>query len=453
MADRVVLALDCGSTNLKAALYSSSLDLLGEASEPMVYTEHGPDRYEFDAAPFWQTTVRVMRTVCEQAGVSASSVTDVALSSQAQTFVFVDGEGRAVTPVVSWLDRTAVAESLAAKARLGDEFHRHCSFSEPIPQLQLCKVRQCLARNPDLASARLVSLPGLVGLRLGGANTTDENLAAMGGLYSLAHGTWWSEGTAFAGLSAEQLPALVPLGGGLSIMDPDPDLGFSSGLRVAFCGNDQTCGAYGNGVDEGTILATLGTALVAYRCAGTEAGPYRDGTFWGPYPGRRYYELATRDEGCLALDWVRRERFENVGIQEFDALASGFAETVADHAALFWPAETGVLPDTEDPAEAAYATLEGIGFALRELLEDGLGVPRGTVVKLAGGGGKSAVWRQIIADVLDSPVMQAGGDSLLGAAAMALGKELAADDGECCHPRPDLVAILERRYRRWRGHE
>ena len=224
-------------------------------------------------------------------------------------------------------------------------------------------------------------------------------------------------------------------------------------MAIAFAGNDQTCGAYGNGVDEGTILATLGTALVAYRCAGTEAGPYRNGTFWGPYPDDRFYELATRDEGCLALDWVRKERFGEMSVQEFDDLAGSLIPD--SDSALFWPdmiGKTVGIPSTESPGELAYATLEGIGFALRELLEDGLGVVRGTTVKVAGGGGKSSVWRQIIANILDSPVMQAKGDSLLGAAAMALGVSVANEDSECSHPQPELVDMLERRYRRWRNH-
>ena len=186
MADRIILALDCGSTNLKAALHSPSLECLGEASESVVYTEHGPDCYEFDANEFWQTTVRVMKQACLQAGVGVSAVTDVALSSQAQSFLFVDEQGEPATPVFSWLDRTAVDASVAAGGTLGKGFHCHCSFSEPIPQLQLCKVRQCVDRNPGLAAKQVVSLPGWIAMRLGAPNTSDENLAAMGGLYSLA---------------------------------------------------------------------------------------------------------------------------------------------------------------------------------------------------------------------------------------------------------------------------
>lgn len=442
---RLVLAVDCGSTNLKAGLFDGALERLAEAAVPVVYTCQGPERYEFSPETFWDSAYGTMRELGDLAGV-----TDLALSSQAQTFLFTDPAGKPLTPAVSWLDRTATAEAEEATVRLGSEFHRHCSFPAPLPQLQLCKVKRWVTRNPELAEARLVTLPGWLALRLGAENTTDDNLAAMGGLYSLSRRDWWPEALAFAGLRADQLPRLVRLG---EAIPARPDIpGFPPDLRVTFAGNDQTAGAYGNGVGEGTVLATLGTALVAYRCVGDRPGACRPGVFRGPYPGNRHYELATRDEGCLALDRVRQERFSGLAVREFDHLAAAYQPT--PESLLFHP-ERQSLPAAADPAELAYATLEGIGFVLRELLEDGLGLARGReTVKLAGGGGKSPVWRQLIASILNGPTVRAEGDALLGAAALALGIEppAGADQGRC-EPDPVQVDLLERRYRRWRRHD
>lgn len=442
---RLVLAVDCGSTNLKAGLFDATLERLAEVSVPVVYTCQGPERYEFSPETFWRSA----RAALAELG-DLAAVTDLALSSQAQTFLFADPAGNPLTPLVSWLDRTATAAAAEAKERLGADFHQHCSFPDPIPQLQLCKVRQWLDRDPALAGARLVTLPGWLALHLGAANGTDENLAAMGGLYSLARKDWWPEALAFVGLKPEQLPRLVRLG---EAIPASPSVrGFPPELRVTFAGNDQTAGAYGNGVGEGTVLATLGTALVAYRCVGNRPGACRPGVFRGPYPGNRHYELATRDEGCLALDRVRQERFSGLSVPAFDQLAATYRPTL--ESTLFHP-ERNPLPTTDTPEELAYATLEGIGFALRELLEDGLGIARGReTVKLAGGGGKSPVWRQLIASILHGPTVRAEGDALLGAAALALGIEPpgGSDQGRC-EPEPIQVELLERRYRRWRHHD
>ncbi len=449
MGERLILALDCGSTNLKAGLFDSRLGRLAESAVPVSYAHHGPERYEFGADLFWQNTVDAIRSVCLAARVNPKDVTDIALGSQAQSFLFADPQGCPLTPVVSWLDRTASGAAAEAAGLLGSSFHRHCSCCPaPIAQLQLCKVRQWVRRHPALAKARLFTLPGWLGYRLGGGNMTDDNLAAMGGLYSLAQGDWWSAGLAFAGLGRSSLPGLVRLGEGVTVTNPCPELGFGPDLRIVYAGNDQTAGAYGNGIDEDTTLATLGTALVAYRCVGSTPGPYHEDSFWGPYPGGRYYELATRDEGCLALDEVRGQRF----VAEFDRLAASYRPQLTADSAFFWPARLRDFPKTDRADETAYATLEGITFALRGLLEDSLGLRRGEgTVKLAGGGGKSAVWRQIIADVLDCATVQAHGDSLLGAAAMAAGVTVPSEPpGEACDPDPTYVALLDERYRRWR---
>lgn len=441
---RLVLAMDCGSTNLKAGLFDDGLERLAETSVPVAYTRQGPERYEFSAEGFWEDAYAAMAELGDLA-----AVTDLAIGSQAQTFLFVDRAGQPLTPAVSWLDRTATAEAEEAKQRLGAAFPEACSVPEPIPQLQLCKVRQWLERNPALGEARLVALPGWIALCLGAENGTDENLAALGGLYSLAEKDWWPEALAFAGLKAAQLPRLVRLG--QAIPAYPAVAGFPPALRVTFAGNDQTAGAYGNGVGEGTVLATLGTALVAYRCVGNSPGIFRPGVFRGPYPGNRHYELATRDEGCLALDRVRKERFSELAAKEFDQLAAAYRPTL--ESALFHP-ERNRLPMAASPAELAYATLEGIGFALRELLEDGLGLGHGReTVKLAGGGGKSPVWRQLIASILACPTVRAEGDGLLGAAALALGVEAPLSSAQTgCEPDPEQVELLERRYRRWRQH-
>ena len=457
MAERFVLALDCGSTNLKAGLFSGGLRPLGEASQPVTYTYHGPDRYEFAAEDSWERAVQVIGDVCKEAGIGVQQLTDIALGSQAQSFLFVDSQGKALTSVISWLDRTAEQESVLARAAFGSEFHQHCSFSDPIPQLQVCKVRQAVTKNASLAAGQLVSLPGFLALRLGVPNAIDENLAAMGGLYSLAEHRWWPVAMAYAGIQSEQLPAVVSLAEGLSTVKPCAPLGLMPGLRIVFAGNDQTCGAYGNGVSEGTVLATLGTALVAYRCTGDVPGPYAKNTFWGPYPGDRYYELATRDEGCLALDWVREQLCPDLAARAFDEAALSQRPSVDLDSPLFWPGQIGGddgLPQTCEFGEAAYATLEGIGFTLRELLEDDLQIEHGkNTIKLAGGGGKSPVWRQIIADILNCPTVDAGGNSLLGAAAMALGVAVSSGTGSGrCEPDGDTAELLEQRFRRWQKH-
>ncbi|MCG2659972.1 MAG: hypothetical protein L6437_06990, partial [Kiritimatiellae bacterium] len=85
-----ILALDCGSTNFKAAVFDRSLRRLGECSEPLRYIVRGPQRVEFDPEVAWRISVRLIRKVCTQAGLSTEAVGRVVLTSQANTFCALD---------------------------------------------------------------------------------------------------------------------------------------------------------------------------------------------------------------------------------------------------------------------------------------------------------------------------------------------------------------------------
>jgi sugar (pentulose or hexulose) kinase len=92
--------------------------------------------------------------------------------------------------------------------------------------------------------------------------------------------------------------------------------------------------------------------------------------------------------------------------------------------------------------EKAYAVLESITFDLYKLVFDDLAAPEGTLLQVIGGGSHSELWLQLIADVLKCPVSVGSGDSLLGAAAMAAGKDIVVVKKKVFHPcsaRRDLL--------------
>jgi xylulokinase len=107
-------------------------------------------------------------------------------------------------------------------------------------------------------------------------------------------------------------------------------------------------------------------------------------------------------------------------------------------------------PD-EAPA-AAYAVLEGICFALRRLIETILppaGRSRRTAV--IGGGSRSELWLDLLAQVLCSPLTRGSGDALLGAAALHLGVPVGQGPSGVVvwKPDPERAQPLEARYRQW----
>ena len=457
----LILAVDCGSTTLKAALFAPTLERLGEGSVALRYAVQGGPEVEIGADDVWSAFRELAGSACAQAGSAVHAVTTVAFTSQAQTFALGSADGRRmITPFYSWMDRRAEAEAAELTATLGPDFHRHCSIAPPLPQLQLSKLLWVSRHvgGGEASTGRVITLPGFLAERLGVTNTTDRNLAAMGGAYSLLTGGWWQAALTACGVASERMPRLVDVGATVAATAAPYSELFRPEVAVTFAGNDQTAGAYGNACERGGMVVTLGTALVVYRHAGGCPGPYNPGGCWGPYPGGTYYELGTSDHGCQALDWARRQLLPGAGPAAFDAAARDVVEAQREAAAPFFqPSRIACGQPWSEPvtdtASAAYAVLEGISFALRRLLEVNLGAAAPLQeIAVIGGGGKSAVWLALLADVLGIPVSRGHGDALLGAAAMSAGLPpcTATAVGARLHrPDPARVRRLRERYRRW----
>ena len=452
----ILLAIDLGSTNFKAALFDDALERLGGHSVPAPYLRNDGDRIEMDADEVRQAASDLIVETCRKTGIGADAVTSVAVTSQAQNFTFLDAEGRARAPVISWQDFRSQAEAEELSAAFGRDWHRHCTFGFIVGQMQVAHVLWLRRHMPEVftVDSRLVTLPGLVFHMLGGINLVDGNLAAMSGLYSLPDRGWRADVLAFCGLAPEQMPDIVPIGTPVTVKTVGPALGLRNDIFVVPAGNDQTAGGFGNGCRGDDVIVTLGTALVAYRYAGEEPGPYAPDGCWGPYPGGGYYEMGVRNEGCLALDWARNVLMPDEDVATFDATVAEAIPTVDAATGTFHPARMRTPEAWQGsfagPAQKAYAVLEGITFDLHGLVFGDLARTDGLTVRVTGGGSHSQVWLQLIADILDCPVSAGGGDSLLGAAAMAAGRTAPSTGGPVFQPDASRRALLATR-RKQRG--
>ena len=447
----MILTIDCGSTNLKAALFDEQLRRVAERSVPVQYSLRDTERVEFDPERFWKDCLALLRQIPAPAPIDT-----VTLTSQAQTFTVLDGQGRARVPFYSWMDKRATAESDEIQQRLGDGFHRHCSFPTPVAFLQSAKVLWVRRHQPQAfaGDARVVSLPEFVAMRLAGVNVVDRNVSAMSGLYSLAQAGWWDEALEMCGLRPDQFGALVDVGGSVPGTRAVDDLPLVRQPRIVMAGNDQTSGAFGTIGHSGGLVLTLGTALVVYRFAGTHPGPFAASGCWGPYPGGGYYELATRGEGCAALDWAIGHLLPGTHPDKFRE----FGTSAPLGSALFFPHRMGLdgaWTGSDDTAARARAVVEGISFSARQLLTEDLGLQLGDKpVTVIGGGSRSRLWLQLLADILNCPVQRGQGDNLLGSALMAAQSgppSAAAATGDPLRPDPASVSDYAALYQRWRA--
>ena len=192
--------------------------------------------------------------------------------------------------------------------------------------------------------------------------------------------------------------------------------GLQVGTPVMAGGGDQAAGAVGTGaVAPGIVSLALGTSGVVFATTDT---PYfepegRLHAFCHSVPGM-WHLMGVMLSAAGSLRWYRDTLAPGVSFD--DVVAPAGEALPGAEGLLFLPYLTGERTPHPDPlARGAFvgltvrhtqghmtrAVLEGVAFGLRDSMELIRSAGPITQVRVAGGGAKSALWRQILADVMD----------------------------------------------------
>ncbi|MFC1452742.1 FGGY-family carbohydrate kinase [Verrucomicrobiota bacterium] len=423
----MILALDLGSTAFKAGLFDTGMHCRGRAQTAVRYAYGSGGQVEIEVASVLDLFRSAILGALSQFGPGSPDIDRISITSQAQTFTVLDGQGRAKTPFISWQDTRAAAVCEAMMSDPGfRDFAAHSSFPELLPGLQLCQLRHIRETAPCLIGPldRVLVLPAFLIEALGGEAVVDDNLAAMGGLYSLRENDWWPLALDSCGLSTTQLPRIVAAGRPATSTGPQAvELGLREGIPITAAGNDQTAGAFGARLHEAdAILVGLGTCQVAYRCIAREPGP-APGIVRGPYPGRRFYQMVVDDYGGNLVRWaetILRYCGSDIDFSEQAAKAEAGCKGLRFRADLGRAsgAWTGI-GFHHGPPELARSVLEELARRMSAIIRR-FDPRAGTGTYLVSGGGRSSSpWIEILSEAVGAELTVTDADPLLGAALMA----------------------------------
>ncbi|MEI6168388.1 MAG: FGGY-family carbohydrate kinase [bacterium] len=411
----MILAIDLGSTSFKAAVFDSRLREVGGGGHRLLHRFGAGGQVELDVA----VVETALRGALASARVATHDIQAIAITSQAQTFTVLDERGRAKGPFFSWQDRRSTAACEELKQKL-PEFGEHTSFGNLGPSHQLSQIRHL---QPG-AKMRPIALPSYVLMLLTGETVTDNNMAAMSGLYSLPLKGWWPEALRGCGLREQQMSKVIPIGEvAAQTASAASRFGLKAGIPVVLAGNDQTAGGYAARLDtKESLLITLGTAQVAYACC-RRMPPPRVGTIRGPYPGGRFYRMAADSCGGNVVNWaetVLAGCHDDAGFfREAQAAPAGSHGLVFDAALASGQGDWANLGLHHTRADLARSILEGLSRRMAELVKRLDLDLKGREVLAAGGGSLQPLWRKIVSDALGAKLVRTKANPLLGAARMA----------------------------------
>lgn len=420
-----VLGIDSSTTATKAQLVNGDGDVVAAASSGYPYATPRALWSEQQPDLWWTATRATVAEVLARANTTGSQVSAIGLSGQMHGLVLLDESNSVLRPAILWNDQRTGAECDEIRDRVGRERLIRITGNDALTGFTAPKLLWVRNNEPELfLRARHVLLPkDYVRLCLTGEHASDRAGGSGTILFDLAERTWSEEILSDLEFDRSLFPSTYEGHEvtGTVTAAAAAATGLAVGTPVVAGGGDQAANGVAVGaIDPGIVGLSLGTSGVVFTATNRPSiEPQGRLHAFCHAVSSRWHLMGVMLSAAGSFRWFRDTLFPT---EDFGDLAAAAANVPAgSEGLLFLPYLTGERTPHPDPlARGAFvgltvrhqrdhltrAVLEGISFGLRDSLEliRSAGEADLTEVRASGGGTRSTVWRQILADVLNTEV-------------------------------------------------
>lgn len=432
----LLLGLDVGTTGCKCLAVGADGVVLASATHEYPLHTPRPGWSEQNPEDWWRAACAALREVLGALAGSGGGprIAAVGLTGQMHGATLLDAQGEVLRPAILWNDQRTADQCGEITRRVGAERVIRLTGNPVLTGFTAPKLLWVEQHEPEVhARIATVLLPkDYVRYRLSGARFSDVADASGTALFDVAGRRWSDEMLAAVGVPRAWLPDVFesPEVCARVSRDGAAQSGLAEGTSIVAGAGDQAAQAVGAGiVAEGLVSCTIGTSGVVFAASDRyRVEPEgRLHAFCHAVPGK-WHLMGVMLSAGGSLRWLR----DTLGEPEVSAARARGAdpyELLLERAAAaspgcegltFLPYLTGERTPHNDPqaracfagltlrhgrAEIVRSVVEGVTFGLRDGLElmRGLGIaPR--EIRASGGGARSPFWRQMLADVFDSPI-------------------------------------------------
>jgi xylulokinase len=419
-----LLAIDNGSQSTKVTIFDPRGRALASASRRLrPYDISVPGHAVHPDDDIWESIKDACRAAMDQFPGDPGDIAAVGLCTIRFCRALLTADGTLAEPVLSWMD-----ERVSRAYEPNNPLTRYVTTSSGYITHRLT------AQFVDAAA------------NYQGVWPIDQDTA-----------TWSSDPAAYAstGMTRDMLFDLVPPGGRLGAVTAAAAAatGIPAGLPVYATANDKAVEALGAGLaEDGSVLLSLGTYIAAMTIG--SSSPSADDSYWANFaarPGKYLYESTGIRRGMWMVGWYRAVLEGRHG-DEPPAGTARLEDALNAEASALAPGSNGLLtlPDWLAPGHAAWrrgallgfdgsqgrahiyrSILEGIALTMANntaAMERALG-RRLSPVLVSGGGSRSDLMMQIVADVFDRPARRTAVNDAAG-----LGAAICAAVGHGIYP-------------------
>lgn len=439
-ASDIILGLDVGTTAAKASLFSTDGDVRLTVSREYPLLNPQPGWHVQQPEAIAVGVLEAMREAVAQ--VDARRVIGISISTAMHGLIGLDTDLRPVTELLTWADSRAWAQAEELNEHsTGPRLH-HTSGTPTHPMSPLVKLRWIGATNPTLLrdTAHWAGLKDWILVVLTGQVATELSTASGSGMLDMEARAWNPEAIELTGVRLDQLSPILDTTATLPLAGPAAkEVGLPVGLPVVAGAGDGPLGNLGTGAMEpgkaGLSIGTSGAVRMVVRAPAVVSGLF-----------------------CYALTsdvWVAGGAVSNGGMVQrwlTETYAPGVDDAEACRRAALVPAgadglvmipylvaERASLWDSEirgaflhvrqahTPDHFIRAGVEGVAYQLWTILRRLRMINRVEEIRATGGVFRSQLWRDVVAGVLNRPLIVTGaaegsglGAAILGAKALGV---------------------------------
>lgn len=442
---RYVLAIDQGTTGSTALIFDREFNLVGQGSVDFPQHFPQPAWVEHDLEEIWASIKQSIEIALRAGKVNKSDIAAIGITNQRETTCLWERDsGRPVCRAIVWQDRRTAAECEKLRKRGLEGTIRKRTGLLLDPYFSASKIAWLLKNTPGL-SARAKkgevcfgTIDSFVLFRLTGVHATEPSNACRTLLMNLNTCEWDDELLKIFGVPKAMLPKIHPSAHAFGITK---GLGFlPDGIPVAGIVGDQQAALFGQACfKKGSAKSTYGTGAFILANIGDKPilSKHRllTSVAWKIGNKTTYCLEGSAFIAGAAVQWLRDGLELFATSDEVEKLAAGvpdsdgvvFVPALSGMGAPHWlPTASGLfsgLTRRTTKGHIARATLEGIAFQVRELLEamnKDLG-KKISPVKVDGGASANDLLMQFQADLVGVPIVrsQIMETTALGAGLMA----------------------------------
>lgn len=433
---KYLLGIDFGGGSSKATLLSETGEIVCEntVEYPTLYPEAGA--CEQSPEDWIEALCINTKALLEKSGIAKEDIVAMAVDSATHTYIPCDGDFKPLYNAIHWTDSRSRKQAERLREAYGDDIFKK-TYHKPDTIWTLPQLVWLREKHPEVfeKTKHIFFEKDYIRYFLTGVYATDFIEAEGSMLFDCNEMRWDAELCSLAGIDTSALPPVVRPTETVGYITPlaSEKTGLCTDTAVICGTTDTVMEIFASGaVEEKDMTVKLATA--GRICVITDkAYPDRHLVNYSHIIDGLWYPGTATKSAAASLRWYR----DNFGgnYKEIDDAASEIS--VGCDGLIFHPYLNGELTPYADPmlcgsytgirathrkAHFTRATLEGVALSLLDGKRylDSLGIPYGKCATVIGGGSKSAIWREIVADALGITLRTTeSSDSSLGSAMLA----------------------------------